>query len=139
MLAYFLLQYGLATARNHGSANLSSPLKDSHDGGLVLGASSGNAALALTHMHVQRFTADESLIDFHFAAELGTEEIVLHRKANPLKHEPCRLLSNANISRNLVTGHAVFAIGEHPRRSEPLIQRDRRILINRSDLDGELT
>src|SRR5664279_3441887 len=51
VLAYFLLQHGLATTRHHAGANLSAALQDAHDGGLVLCASSGNPALAFADVH----------------------------------------------------------------------------------------
>src|SRR5208282_393222 len=138
MLAYFLLQYGLATAGNDRSANFAATLQNAHNGGFVFSARSSKTALALTQVHVACFTADESLIDFDFAAEFGPEEFILHRKANPLEHEPCRLLANANIPRNLVTGNAVLTVSKHPSCREPFIQRNRAILVERTDLDREL-
>ena len=99
---------------------------------------SSDASLALAHVHVPRLSADESFVYFDFAAELRAEEIILHRKANSLKHEPCRLLGNSHVFSNLVTAHAVLAVGEHPRCRKPFIQRNRAVLIDRSDFDGEL-
>src|SRR5205085_2456359 len=55
VLAYFSLQCALAATRNNGSANLSSALHDSHNCGLVLSASSGNAALTFAQVHVPSF------------------------------------------------------------------------------------
>src|SRR5271166_2522840 len=88
MLAYFLLQYGLATARNDSSAHLAATLQYPHDGSFVLRARASDPTLALTKVHVSSFAADESFVHFHFAAELRPKEIILHRKANPLQHEP---------------------------------------------------
>src|SRR6266852_3215078 len=138
MLAYLVLQYSFATARNHAGTNLSATLQDSHDGGLILGSRSCDATLAFAYVHIPSFAADESLVHFDFAAEFGAKEFILHCKANPLQHEPCRLLRNAHVTRNLVTADTVFAVRKHPRCREPLVQRDRRILVDRSDLDGEL-
>src|SRR5258708_5626924 len=138
MLANFFLQDSLATAGNDGSANLSAALKDAHDGGLVLRSGASDAPLAFTQVHVSRFAANEGFVYFNFAAQLGAEKIVLHRKANPLKHEPCRLLGNLHVAGDLVAANTVLAIGKHPRCHEPLVQRDRRILIDRANLGGEL-
>src|SRR5260370_1171503 len=52
MLAYFLLQYSLATAGNNGSANLPAALQDAHDGSLVLRARASDSPLALTHLQI---------------------------------------------------------------------------------------
>src|SRR5947207_234919 len=79
MLAYFLLQYRLATAWHNGSANLSATLKDAHNGSLVLRSGCGDASFALTQVHVPSLAADEGLIDFHFAIQFRSEEFVLHR------------------------------------------------------------
>ena len=63
----------------------------------------------------------------------------MHRKADPLEHEPCRLLGNLDVSRNLVATDAVLAVSKHPGCREPLIQWNRGVLIDRANLDGELT
>jgi len=139
VFANFVLQHGLAATRDDGSADLPAPLQDAHDCGFVFRTSASNAALAFRDVHVPRFAADESLIDFDFAAQLGPEEIVLHCKANPLQHKPCRLLGNLNVASNFVATHAVLAVRQHPRCREPLIKRDRRVLIDRPDFDGELS
>lgn len=55
-----------------------------------------------------------------------------------MKHKPCRLLGNAHIAGDLVRANTVLAVCEHPRSGEPLVQRDRAILKNRTDLNGEL-
>src|ERR1035437_6005533 len=139
MLAYFLLQYSLTTAGNNGSTNLSAALQDAHDGGLVLRPGASDPALALTQVHVACLTADESFIYLNFAAKFGTEEIVLHRKANPLQHEPSRFLGNSHVLGNLVATDTVLAVSEHPSCGEPFIQRNRAVLVDRADFDGELT
>jgi len=138
MLANFLLQDSLATARNYRRTNLSAALQNAHDSSLVLGTSSGNPALTFGDVHISRFAADEGLVYFDFPAEFGAKEIVLHRKPNALEHEPCRFLGNLHISRNLVAANAVLAVSQHPRCREPLVQRNRGIFVDRPDFDGEL-
>src|SRR5205823_14713306 len=97
MLAYFGLQCALATVRNDGSTNLPATLHDSHNGGLVLSARSGNPTELLADVHVPRFAADERFVSFNFAAvrsELAAKEFILQCQTNAMQHEPCRLLGN---------------------------------------------
>src|ERR1035438_621482 len=98
VLADFLLQYFALAARNDSGAYFSATLKDSHDSGLVMSASASNAALALRDVHVTCLAADEGFVYFHFAAKLGTEEIILHGQPNPMQHEPCRLLGPLQVT-----------------------------------------
>ena len=93
--------------------------------------------LRFANVHVPCFTADEGLVNFNLAIQFTSEEVILHRKADSLEHEPRRFLSHSYIAGNLVTTHAVLAIREHPRCREPLVQCDRRIFVNRPDFDGE--
>jgi hypothetical protein len=51
---------------------------------------------------------------------------------------PRGLLSYSKFPRNLVAGHAVLAVAEHPQSNEPFIQRERRILEETVYLDAEL-
>src|SRR5208337_4442409 len=139
VLAYFLLQYLAAAIRNHAGADLATTLQDSDHCGFVLPASAGNPALTFTNVHVPCFATDESLIDFDLAVQFGTEELISHSKANPMQHEPCRLLGNLHVTRNLVARDAVLAIGDHPSCGKPLVQGNRRIFHDGADLDGELT
>ena len=88
-------------------------------------------------MHVARSAADESFIRFNSAREF-LNRALLHRQANPMQHEPSGLLRNANRTAQLVRTDSVFRIGNQPKGGQPLIQRDRRILQNGSDLDGKL-
>ena len=88
-------------------------------------------------MHVARLAADESFVRFDFAAELAPEPLILHRKPNAMEHKPRRLLRHLNIPRNLVAGHAVLAVGQHPSCHKPLIKADGRVFHHGSDLDRE--
>ncbi|HXC95596.1 MAG TPA: hypothetical protein VNU92_07835 [Edaphobacter sp.] len=62
----------------------------------------------------------------------------MHQHPQTVEHEPSGFLGNSNSAVNLVGGNAVPTIGEHPQSAKPLIQTDRGILENRSDLDREL-
>src|SRR5947208_4843328 len=97
-----------------------------------------SSAFAL--VHVSRFAADVSLINLNrpirsaeFAASL-----VLQCLANPVQHEPSRLLSYSDGTGDLVGANSVAAIGDHPNHNQPFFKRDRRVLKNGSDLRREL-
>ncbi len=137
VLAYFILQYLSATARNDASANLTAALQDAYDSGFVFSTSSGDTALAFANVHVPRFATDESLVYLDFSAQLRSEEIILHRKPDTVQHEPCRLLGNFHVTRNLVTADPVFAVGDKPSSGHPFVQRDRGIFHDGPDLNGE--
>ena len=91
----------------------------------------------LTVVHVASLATDEGFIRFDRAGHLVDAPGTLC-VANPVKHEPCRLLSYLKHSRDLVGRHAVLAIGQHPHRGKPLAQTDGRILENRAHFYAEL-
>src|SRR6266849_4121162 len=121
-------------------ANLTTTFENAHHCGLVLGASLSNPATVFIGVHEACGTADESFVHFHFSA--GTahleERTGLHRKTNPMEHEPCGFLSDAKSAANLVRANAVLAVRNHPNGHEPLVERQGRIFHDGSDLDGEL-
>src|SRR5262249_31849679 len=111
------LVQGLGSAiRNDVSANL--PLfavnRTNHDGlGFVLESGTLHLVnpLAPYFVHVANLAANESLIGFDRVAtttELATAA-VFHGEANPVQHEPCRLLSDADSSGDLVARYTVLA------------------------------
>lgn len=55
-----------------------------------------------------------------------------------MKHEPCRLLRDAQVTVNFVRADSVLAVGYHPRCRKPLVQTERRILKYRSRLGRKL-
>jgi hypothetical protein len=122
------------------SANVSAALQDSHHDQLIFCrlAHSGYAASLHALVHVPRFAADESFVRFNFATEFRAKVLVLHGQPNPMQHEPCRLLINSHVLGNLATADAVLAVKDHPHGGEPLVQRDRGVLHDGPDLDGEL-
>jgi hypothetical protein len=92
-------------------------------------------------VHVTEFSSNESLIDF-YASALNPSQLPynasLERKAKPMQHKPCRLLRHPKSAVNLPRANAVLAANEQPESREPLLQRDRRILEDGADLNGEL-
>lgn len=55
-----------------------------------------------------------------------------------MKHEPSGFLSDANSAVKLVRANAVLAVGEHPDRHKPVLERQGRVLENRPDANREL-
>ena len=137
VIPHFLLKWTFAAARNNDCADLSATFKHSEHWSLILAARSGNSAFALIEMHIPRFPTDESLVHFYFTAQLA-KRFVLQGKTDAVHHEPSRFLSDAKCATYFVGTDSVFAVGEHPSSSEPLIEADRRILKDSPDLDGEL-
>src|SRR5579863_6332204 len=80
-------------------------------------------------VHLLRIGADERFVRFHRATKAKLVFArVLHRFTNPMQHEPCRLLSDANILRQFVTADSVLAVRQKPHGGKPLLQGDRGIL-----------
>jgi len=80
VLANLRLQFMSLAVWYDCGPNLSAPLKDSHDGGFVFGASASDSALALTQMHIAGFAADERFINF----DLSTH----HRRVSIRRSHP---------------------------------------------------
>src|SRR5262249_13199100 len=62
----------------------------------------------------------------------------LEGKSQTLQNEPSRLLSNSNRLGSLVGRDSILAVDEHPERTKPLVQSDRRILKDRPKLYRKL-
>lgn len=129
-----------ASALHNLQANggvLAVALKQTHNRDLCAHASAFDNALALADVHVARLAADVGLIYLDFAVHLA-EAFSLHGKTDTVKHEPRGLLSDAKRARQLVRRNAVLAVRKHPDRRKPLVQTKRRVLEDRSDLNGIL-
>jgi hypothetical protein len=113
------------------------PLKNTHDGGLVFSAASGDPRGPFALVHLPRFPADESLIRFDMARKL-VGRLHAERDANSMVHEPRRLLSDADSAVDLVARNTVLAVNNLPHCHEPLIQAERRIFKDRAGLGSEL-
>jgi hypothetical protein len=122
------------------SANLATTFKDALNSNLVFGASLGNPATAFIGVHETGSTTDEGFVYFDLfaiAAKLDGRTS-LHRKTNPMEHEPCGLLSDTKCAANLIGANAVLAVRNHPHSDKPLVERQSGVLKNSSNLDGEL-
>lgn len=123
------------------SAYSSAPLHESHDGNFVFVNAASEAAFLDILVHVASFATNVSLIYFDLSAsasELAAVEVILQSESQPLKHEPCRLLRDAERPVNLHTGNAVPAINQHPKCRHPLVKAQRRIFKDRAYLHREL-
>jgi hypothetical protein len=88
-------------------------------------------------LHVACFAADESLVRFNFAAK-RSGNILVHCLADAVHHEPRRLLSNADSPSYLAGTNSVPTVADHPERTHPLVQAQRRIFEDSSNLEREL-
>lgn len=138
MLLDFAVKCLPCPVRNDLSANLSAALKNSHHCGFVFAACASDTALFNIKVHIASLTAYESFVSLTLAAHLLGERASLHSKANTLEHEPRGFLSDANGAMDFIRTNAVFAIRNHPNCGKPLVQTERRIFENGSDLDAEL-
>src|SRR6266404_3165463 len=93
--------------------------------------------LPLPFVFVALFAADEGFVDFDHPAERLVEGFGFRRLAEAMRHEPCGLLSDANIASKLSAGDTLLVTGDQPDSNEPLFQWQLCILENRSDLDRE--
>lgn len=120
----------------HGAMPIGSvTLQQAHNSDLAHAASSD--VLALGFVLETSLSADVGLIDFDVARELVASG-GLHDQADALEHEPGRFLSHADRTCNLIGTNAVLGVGKQPDRRQPLVESDRRVLEDRSDLDREL-
>jgi hypothetical protein len=82
-------------------------------------------------------TTDKRLIGFNTFAHLR-EGAFLQGKPDAVKHEPARLLRDAEGAAQLVRANAVLGVDDQPDWGEPLAQRKRAFAEDRSDLHREL-
>src|SRR5207244_13299643 len=71
-------------------------------------------------------------------AEFLVKEVILQSQPKALKHEPCRLLSDAESAMDFHAADAILAVAQHPISHHPFVESERGILKDRADLDGEL-
>lgn len=127
VLADFGLKGFLLAVRNDDSANLAATFHDPEYGSLVLAASAGDAALALRDVHIACFPADEGFIRFDVPAGF-LDKAVMQRHADAVIQEPSRFLSDADVLCDFAGANTVLAIDDQPKRHEPFVDADRRIL-----------
>ena len=92
-------------------------------------------------MHLGRSSADIGFVAFYRTTRTATEftlGFVLHGFTNPMQHEPCGVLPDAQSFTQFVAADSVFAVCQHPQSNHPLIEAERRVLKDRSDFNREL-
>jgi hypothetical protein len=137
MLLYFRLESGLLAVCNDNCLDLAATLQDTHDGSFILCACSGDAASLDAQVHIAGLAADESFVSFHFAGQL-IAGVVLQSEADAVEHEPCTLLSDSESAGHLAGTNAVLAVAENPISAHPLVESERAVLEDRSNLEAEL-
>jgi hypothetical protein len=138
VLSHFRLKSVFLSIPNNGGSHFPTALQNPHHDCFVFPASSSDTTLALGNVHIASFSADERLIDLDFSTEL-CERTILQSEPDTVKHEPCSLLCDLQISCDFIGTDSVFAIGNQPDGGKPLVQTERRILEDGSDLDRELS
>ena len=114
-------------------------LEQSDDGNFARHAGPLDGASLAGLVHVSRFTADEGLIDFDFAAKRATRVVVLHGQPNAMEHEPRGFLRDADGAGDFMATDAVPAVGDEPDGWEPLVQTKRGVLEDGPGLQRELS
>ncbi len=71
-----------------------------------------------THIYLPQYPASSS--DQRFAGHWPGQ--------NPLKHEPCRLLSDGRRAGDLAGTNRVGPVADQPERAHPLVESRRRVL-----------
>jgi hypothetical protein len=80
----------------------------------------------------------KSFVGFYLTLYL-LKRASLHCLANPMIQEPSALLSNTQGARGFVRADSVLAIDDLPDSGKPLVEAERRILEDGSDLYAELS
>jgi len=111
-------------------------IQKAHDQFFASATGAGNLGF-LVLVHEAGEAADKAFVHFHFASKL-LKGSALHCCTDPVKHEPCGLLSNAKVTGKLAGAYTILAITDQPNRGEPLIKADRRIFKDGSDLGAKL-
>src|SRR5258705_1163425 len=141
---FALKRFALGIRNNH-SPNLAMTFQQSHNGNLadILVAASVPSCIfchALRQniaVHIPRFGPDKSFVNLNVSHEF-LEGSSLHRLANSVKQKPRALLGNANAPVNLIRANAVLRVDDQPHCSQPLVQANRTILHDGSQLDAEM-
>jgi hypothetical protein len=137
VLPYFPVEFVLPPVRDGKGTDVSATLHHAESDGLILAARPSDDLRSTLCVHVARLAADERFINFNFALQFGSG-LILHRFTNSVKHKPSSLLGQPQVTGDFVRTDAVLAVGNKPRSRQPLVQRDRGILEDRPDLNGEL-
>lgn len=117
--------------------DLAAALQDPHDGGLILAAGAGDLRGPLALVHIPCLAADVGFVRFDLAGQFAAG-LTLQAQADAVHHMPRALLSDSQRAVDLPRGNAVLHTGLHPDRYKPLVQTERRVFHDGSDLRAEL-
>src|SRR5271166_3284583 len=137
-----LVLQGLALhVGNHLRPHLTAlTVEHSHD-------NSGSLVALIVHLepfravHLLRLWADVRLVYFDRATVTAAHlehQSTLHRFADAMQHEPCRVLADTKRLSQLITADPVLAVRDHPESGHPLIESERGILKDGADFYREL-
>lgn len=110
-------------------------LKQAHNRNLASPASAQMPTLA--KVYIASKTADESFVNLNIATKL-VKGSGLHCLSDAVKQEPCGLLGDAKRAVKLIGANAILRVDDQPDSRQPLVQTDRAILHDGSDLDAEV-
>jgi hypothetical protein len=91
-------------------------------------------------VHVLGESADVGFVGFYLAASTSELEtgLVSHSFADSVKHEPRRVLADAQSPAKFVATDTVLAVRQHPESDHPFIKSKWGIFHDGADFDGEL-
>jgi hypothetical protein len=82
--------------------------------------------------------ANPNFVDFDNSAQLFNHAVLCHGEAEPMHHEPNRLVADSGHAVNLVSAHSLLAGAEQIRSKKPAVQGNVGILEDSSDSNAEL-
>jgi hypothetical protein len=123
--------------RNNFRADFAIALMKTHHGCFTKTARAMNLLLARILVHIFGETAYKRFVYLNCASKFF-KRLGLHCFADSLFHKPSGRLRHFQIARDFVSTDSVLRVRDHPKRGEPLIQTQRGVLENSSDLDAEL-
>src|SRR5262249_18740794 len=107
-------------------------LNQHHDLRLVRPAST------LTGPLVARLATDVGFIDFHSAIKRFKWPVLPHRFADAIRHKPCRLYGDPELSAHLEGADALLAAGHQVDCGQPFAEWNMGVLKNGADLNRVL-
>src|SRR5688572_5880722 len=88
-------------------------------------------------MHVTSETTDKSFVNFNRPHEL-VKGSGLHGLADTMQEKPCRFLSDAKRTVDLVRANPILRVDDQPNGRQPLIETDRRVFHDSSELHTKM-
>src|ERR1700730_13438356 len=118
----FFLGASLNVLHNHFAAALDHTKNDL----LTFRSATLDLFRSLGFVHITSLLANEGFVYFDFTTKHPTV-FGLQAKADTGEHEPCGLLSNSEVTLDLIARDPILAVGQQPNGGKPLIQTKRRV------------